>query len=117
MNVRGFARVSSIAVGALRVAAPGLSQAQQPTSGKVGSMEWTLVSGRGNADGGPGAFPGGGGGGRGAGRGAAGAAAPVALLLQVAVAVAEDSPAAVAVVAAQPVSSVAPRKQRRSVPA
>ena len=41
----------------------------------------------------------------------------VALLLQVAVAVAEDSPAAVAVVAAQPVSSIAPRTQRRSVPA
>jgi len=41
----------------------------------------------------------------------------VALLPQVAVAVAEDSPVAVAVVAAQPVSSVAPRTQRRSVPA
>ena len=41
----------------------------------------------------------------------------VTLLLQVAVAAEEDSRAAVAVVAAQPVSPVAPRTPRRSVPA
>jgi hypothetical protein len=41
----------------------------------------------------------------------------VALLLQVAVAEEEDSPVAVAVVAAEPVSRVVPRTQRRSVPA
>jgi hypothetical protein len=41
----------------------------------------------------------------------------VTLLLQAALAAEEDSPAAVAVVAAQPVLTVAPRTPRRSVPA
>src|SRR5580700_4593320 len=76
MNARIFARAGSVALGALIFASVVFSQAQQPTSGKVGSMEWTLVGAGGN--GGPGGFPGGGGGGRGAGRGAAGAAGAAA---------------------------------------
>src|SRR5437763_5105760 len=77
MNALAFA--SSISVGALLLASPGFSQydrtaadkvykVEQPTSGKVGSLEWTLVAGRGGAA--PN-FPGGGnqGGGRAAAAG------------------------------------------------
>jgi hypothetical protein len=69
MTAIAFARTGALALGSLIFAVPGFSQAQQPTSGKVGSMEWTLtgVGGRGAA--GPGAFPGGG---RQGGRGGAG---------------------------------------------
>ena len=57
MNESFLARAGYVALGALIFSAPAFSQAQQPTSGKVGEFEWTLVLG-----------------GRGAGRGGAGAA-------------------------------------------
>jgi hypothetical protein len=68
MNDCIFARAASMALGALLFASSSFSQTQPLTSGKIGSMEWFLSGGGGNADG-PGAFPGGGGG-RGGGRGA-----------------------------------------------
>ena len=70
MNAFNFARASSVALGVVFFALPVISQTEQPTSGKVGNFEWTLVlpAARG---GGPGGFPGGGGGGRG-GRGGGG---------------------------------------------
>ena len=88
MNIRVFAQVGAVALGALlltstglfsQAPAPGTTQVQAPTSGKIGSMEWTLVgagAGRGGGAGGAGGFPGGGnqgGGGRGgSGRGGGG---------------------------------------------
>ncbi|MEP6714263.1 MAG: hypothetical protein ABJC09_01740 [Terriglobia bacterium] len=84
MNVRTLSGAGSVALGVLLFAPLGLPQTQQPTSGKVGAMEWTLVlGGRGGGGGrgaagapgaggaaaggraGAGAFPGGGGGGGG----------------------------------------------------
>ena len=70
MNAFSFARASSVALGVVFFASAVFSQTEQPTSGKVGNLEWTLVlpAARGA---GPGAFPGGGGGrgGRGGGGG------------------------------------------------
>src|SRR6185437_10776866 len=60
MNAGIFAQAGSVALGALLFAIPGFSQAEQPTSGKVGAMEWHLVLPAGRR--GPGGFPGGGGG-------------------------------------------------------
>ena len=60
MNAGIFAQAGSVALGALLFAIPGFSQAEQPTSGKVGAMEWHLVVPAGRR--GPGGFPGGGGG-------------------------------------------------------
>src|SRR4051794_19932293 len=76
MDVRSFARAGSVALGALLFASQGFAQTpQQPTSGKVGSMEWTLVgAGAGRGAAGPGGFPGGGRQGQGGGAGARGGA-------------------------------------------
>jgi hypothetical protein len=68
MNARAFTRAGFVALGVLlAISLAFAQQVQQPTSGKVGSMEWTLTGAGGRGAAGPGAFPGGGrqGGGRG----------------------------------------------------
>jgi hypothetical protein len=72
MNARALVFTGFVALEVLFSLSPGFSQAQQATSGKVGSMEWTLVlpgGGGGGGGRGPGAFPGGGGATRGGGGG------------------------------------------------